>query len=100
MTQLTEQPAPVHADGDVWAEIIEETAEPRLRALFIERREQGIARYGTPLQRKNGRDHSADAIQELVDAVVYFRAAGRRKAQSLTETILIYVLNGHDMGGA
>ena len=99
MTILDEQPAPVHADGDVWAEIIEETAEPRLRALFIARREQGIARYGVPLQRENGRDHSADAVQELVDAVVYFRAAGRRKAQSLTETILIYILNGHDMGG-
>lgn len=95
-TMLTEQPKPTVATGDVWAEILDETTDKRLRALYTERREQGIARYGVPLQRDNGRDHSADAVQELVDAIVYFRAAGRKKAQSLVEAVLIFVLDEHD----
>ena len=96
MSLLAEQPVPVHADGDVWAEVIAETTEPRLLALYIERRAQGVERYGVPLQRDNGRDHSADAVQELVDAVVYFRAGNRLKAQSLVEAVLVFILNEHD----
>ena len=98
MSLLAEQPVPIHADGDVWAEIIAETTEPRLLALYTERRAQGIERYGVPLQRDNGRDHSADAVQELVDAVVYFRAGNRLKAQSLVEAVLVFILDEHDKG--
>jgi len=93
---LAEQPVPVESEGDVWAEIIAETTDARLLELYTERRVQGIARYGVPLQRDNGRDHNADAIQELVDAVVYFRAAGRLKAQSIIESVLVLILQGHD----
>lgn len=39
------------------------------------RREQGLARYGTPLQYDNGRDHWTDAYQEALDLVVYLHAA-------------------------
>jgi len=96
MSLLAEQPVPIHADGEVWAEIIAETTEPRLLALYAERRAQGIERHGTPMQRGNGRDHNADAVQELVDAVCYLRAADRLKAQSVVEAVLVFILNEHD----
>lgn len=35
----------------------------------------GRAKYGTPLTADNGRDHLADAYQEVLDEVVYLRAA-------------------------
>lgn len=46
--------------------------------LFVdmgERRAQGLARYGTPLQYDNGRDHWTDAYQEFLDGVAYLHAA-------------------------
>lgn len=74
---LLPQPDPVRAEGDVWAEIIADLApDDVLRPLCIERRQQGIDRYGTPLQRGNGRDHLADALQEAMDLAVYLWAAG------------------------
>jgi hypothetical protein len=73
--RLTPEPDPAPADGDVWAEIIARTSDPRLRALYVERRAQGIARYGVPLQRSNGRSHIVDALQEAVDLVAYCTAA-------------------------
>ncbi len=73
--RLAPEPDPVPADGDVWAEIIARTSDPRLRALYVERRAQGIARYGVPLQRSNGRNHAVDALQEAVDLVAYCTAA-------------------------
>jgi len=77
MSILYPQPAPLASDGDVWAEIIAELdATDPLRALAVERRAQGIERYGTPLQRDNGRDHLVDALQEAMDLWVYLRAAG------------------------
>jgi hypothetical protein len=73
---LLPQPDPVRAEGDVWAEIISNLApDDVLRPLCVERRQQGIDRYGTPLQRGNGRDHVADALQEALDGAVYARAA-------------------------
>ena len=95
MTLLDEQPAPTPDVGDVWAEIIAETTHPVLRGLYEERRRQGIERHGVPLQRGNGRDHEADAIQELVDAICYLRAADRKKAQSIVEAVLLFVLEKH-----
>ena len=76
MNPLDPQPAPLPAEGDVWAEIIAELPEGHiLRPLAIERRAQGIERYGVPLQRGNGRDHLVDALQEALDLMVYLRAA-------------------------
>jgi hypothetical protein len=95
MSLLDEQPAPTPDVGDVWAEIIAETTHPVLRGLYEERRRQGIERHGVPLQRGNGRDHEADAIQELVDAICYLRAANRTKAQSIVEAVLLFVLEKH-----
>lgn len=35
----------------------------------------GRAKYGTPLQAGNGRDHLQDAYEEALDMAVYLRAA-------------------------
>jgi len=76
---LPDQPPPTPGTGDVWRELIDATGtmHPRLVPMMEERRQLGIDRYGMPLQRDNGRDHLADAKQELLDAAVYLWAAGR-----------------------
>lgn len=91
MSLLTEQPHPTTAEGDVWAEVIG-TAADELIALYMERRAQGIDRYGVPLQRENGRDHYADAVQELADAVVYLQAAGLDEIRADVEVVLAKLL--------
>lgn len=76
---LPDQPAPSAAVGDVWTELIlaceHSPWHSSLVPLMQERRALGIARYGVPLQRANGRDHIVDASQELLDAAVYCWAA-------------------------
>ena len=76
-----DQPPPTPGTGDVWAELIAAargTEFERLIPMMAERRQLGIDRYGTPLQRDNGRNHLVDACQELLDAAVYLYTAGRR----------------------
>lgn len=92
MSLLDEQPDPLTGTGDVWAEVLATTTDRALRELYQERRAQGIARYNTPLQRNNGRDHYADAIQELADAVVYLQAAKMVWARRMVETTLLTLL--------
>ena len=92
MSLLNDQPDPLTGTGDVWAEVLATTSHPGLRALFQERRGQGIDRYGTTLQRDNGRDHYADAVQELVDAVVYLQAARMVWARRIVESTLLRLL--------
>jgi len=58
------EPDPVQGEGDVLAEIIQD---------LTERREVGITKYGTPLQRFNGRNGLVDAYQETLDLVAYIR---------------------------
>lgn len=87
---LAEQPPPVWAEGDVWSEIIARTQHPGVRALYRERRQQGIARYGTPLQRGNGRDFLSDALQEVCDLIVYLEGAGRSDLAKKAESDLLY----------
>jgi hypothetical protein len=67
---LRDQPAPRPGDGDVWAEVIP-TLPPEIRADAEARRQLGIERYGTPLQRGNGRDMAADGYQEALDGIAY-----------------------------
>lgn len=92
MSLLNEQPNPLTGTGDVWAEVLASTHDADLRALYEERRAQGIERYGTTLQRDNGRDHYADAVQELVDAVVYLQAARMVWARRMVESTLLRLL--------
>lgn len=68
------EPPPIQAAGDVWQELIDECDDDALRALFVARRQMGIDKYGTPLQRDNGRNHRKDILEELLDAVAYARA--------------------------
>lgn len=79
-TLLPDQPPPVASTGDVWAHMLDvlrhEHRFPDLLPIMEERRAIGIARYGVPLQIHNGRDHRADAAQELLDAAAYLWAAG------------------------
>lgn len=77
MNPLDPQPDPKAATGDLWADLI--LALPDiLRPYARERREQGIARYGTPLQVGNGRDPLFDAFQEEMDRIVYLYQYNRR----------------------
>ena len=40
---------------------------------ILERKAEGIRRYGTPLQAFNGRDSLQDAYDEAVDLAIYLR---------------------------
>jgi hypothetical protein len=55
------------------------------------RDEEGRRKYGTPLQPFNGRDQLVDQYQELLDAVVYSRAALEERNEIAAELTLIYV---------
>lgn len=80
MTLLPDQPPPTPGTGDLWRELIDSNPTrnaPRTIAMCEERRSVGIARYGTPLQRDNGRDYDVDLTQELLDAAVYAYGANR-----------------------
>lgn len=93
---LAPQPDPTNTEGDVWQELIDITAEGPIRNLMIERRAQGIAKYGRPLGRDNGRDHVADAIQEALDGMVYSHAAGRSVVVRAFESALRRLIEGDE----
>ena len=88
------EPPPEDADGDVIAEAIDrERASARAATSVVPvcesflaeveevcaaleaRRAFGLAKYGKPLQRGNGRDHLRDSLDELLDAMAYAHAA-------------------------
>ena len=87
LAALQPEPPPTPGTGDLWLDVIERTTDPVLRELYVARRAQGIARYGVPLQRDNGRDHLRDAVQEAVDLVVYLEAAEQRELQAEAERL-------------
>lgn len=65
MTEIKDQPAPEKNDTrPIWDIVIEDMKQ---------RNEEGVKKYGTPLQIFNGRDSLVDLYQELLDAVVYTR---------------------------
>lgn len=106
-TILPDQPPPTPGAGDVWQHMIETLAAEGLYADLVpamrERRELGIARYGTPLQIHNSRDHRIDAMQELLDAAVYLWAAGdvsdARRCLFMASALLRRVGGHGDSGG-
>lgn len=85
LAALQPEPPPTPGTGDLWLDVIERTTDPVLRELYVARRAQGLARYGAPLQRDNGRNHLCDAVQEAVDLVVYLEAAAQRELQAEAE---------------
>jgi hypothetical protein len=52
-----------------------------------ERREQGIAKYGTELKTQNGRKALVDLYQELLDAVMYVRQAIEERKERNEEIV-------------
>ena len=80
---LAAQPPPLPTEGDVWAEVIADTdSNDPLLPFFVARRAAGIAKYGVPLGRGNGRDFRADAMQEACDGVAYSRGGGFTDAEA------------------
>jgi len=80
----TPEPPPREGTGDVWAEVIfgmdrlsrwlPRGTVSQLIMDMCDRRRFGIAKYGTPLQRDNARNHDADAYAEALDMVAYTQA--------------------------
>lgn len=71
MTELRERPGdqqlPVPNQHPAIADLVRDDIE--------QRRQIGIARYGTPLQPHNGRDALRDLYEELLDGACYIRQA-------------------------
>jgi hypothetical protein len=91
-----EQSAPdANADGpDVWAALIARNSSGALLYAMSERRDLGIARYGTPLRPHNGRDVNRDLREELLDALAYAaQRAMERDASSWPQDETVYELN-------
>lgn len=88
------QPPPTPSTGDVWQELIDVETDPALRELMIARRQLGIERYGTPLQRGNGRDAERDYREELLDAMVYAQALGRTGNAAVLRALLSGLVSG------
>jgi transcriptional regulator with XRE-family HTH domain len=65
------QPAPSGGTGDCWADLIAYLPDHPLRPEMEARRAKGIATYGVPLGRGDGRDADRDLLEELLDAAVY-----------------------------
>ncbi|QGH79249.1 hypothetical protein KNU78_gp06 [Gordonia phage Sukkupi] len=59
------QPAPEPSDAP--------SAHDLVIGDMARRKEFGLAKYGTPLQHDNGRDHLVDAYKEVLDLAVYLR---------------------------
>jgi hypothetical protein len=72
---LNPQPSPVHNDRP--------SSHDRVIAMFVGRREFGLAKYGTALQAGNGRDHIVDVLEEMADAMVYLQTAKDEHALAL-----------------
>ena len=86
---LGRQPAPTPSIGDVWLEVIDSLpAGDPLRPMCEARRALGIARYGVPLQRGNGRDTGRDLEEEALDLLAYAQADGDLVVVSATLAIL------------
>lgn len=59
--------------------LLEKSVHPEVMGLFLkdlsERYEEGVRRYGVPLQPFNGRDALQDAYEEAIDLCLYLRQA-------------------------
>ena len=86
-----EQPAPLPGTGDVWQEVIDGEPLAVLRKLYEARRALGVARYGTPLQRGNGRDHLRDALEEALDLMSYLQAANVGAGVDVARTLALHI---------
>jgi hypothetical protein len=86
---VTPEPAPVRTDSPaVWPFVIADAPRvadeastrvlSRLLSDMSARHEEGIRKYGVPLQVENGRNPAVDAYQEALDLTVYARQQWER----------------------
>lgn len=78
--QDTSQPKPTPNDTPaLWPELLALPEgvdwSPELRQIAADRHAIGIQRYGTPLQRGNGRNFHQDALEEALDLTIYLYGA-------------------------
>jgi hypothetical protein len=79
-----QQQAPQPGRGDMWASVIERydgQINSALVDIFRTRREQGLAKYGVPLQAGNGRDICKDIADETLDRIVYAEQAAQERPE-------------------
>lgn len=86
-----DQPLPIAGKSDVLADLIRtlerhpDLFDPRavemLKPLQAERQSLGVKRYGRILQTFNGRDAHLDALQELLDFMVYLHQTAMERAE-------------------
>jgi hypothetical protein len=68
------QPNPVKNNNpSIHNLVIEEVKNDLLIIALLQRKQKGIETYGTILQANNGRNALQDAIEELLDAIVYLK---------------------------
>ena len=79
MNHSVPEPPPIATDEPAIIDLviadIERIGDPDFEILIPHLRDRmafGIKKYGTPLQKSNGRDHRTEAFQELLDAIAYF----------------------------
>lgn len=85
-----QQAAPRPGRGDMWQQVIERYVgkiQPALLEVFRQRREMGLAKYGTPLQAGNGRSVFKDLAGETLDRIVYAEQAATERPE-LAEVML------------
>ena len=102
------EPAPTEGTGDLWAEVIADWAKKwtgssgRIRTAMHQRRQFGIDKYGTPLQRDNGRDALTDARDEALDLRVYAQQLETENAGrviDLADALLLELFKGASARG-
>lgn len=70
----TDEPAIIDLvieDIENWSNPLSDRSFEILIPHLRDRKEFGIAKYGTPLQKSNGRDHRPEGFQELEDFIAY-----------------------------
>lgn len=68
---------------------------PQLFQAILHRAERGKETYGQYLMTHDGRDHVADAVEELLDACVYLEAALAEKTLNEPEVVAVMVLQNY-----
>jgi hypothetical protein len=76
--EIIDQPPPIKSEGSIADLVIEDIKE---------RKRLGIERYGTPLQKFNGRNGLIDAYQEALDLVQYLRQVIEEENESKSKFI-------------
>lgn len=85
------EPEPIKNDSTpIWDLVIEDMKQ---------RNEEGIKKYGTPLQANNGRKALVDAYQEILDLAVYLRQEIEERNQKEKAELLNFKRQGNALFG-